>query len=367
MPIDPRPEILNAPTAHHGAFDYAELERLGLSPDAVIDFSVNSNPYGPPPGVRDALAAVPLDRYPDRESLALRRRLAERHGIGIENIIIGNGTAELLQLIAFAFINPCDDVLVVQPTFSEYERVAGLAGGNIRRFTMTAEDGFSINTDHARQFLIECYPKVAFVCNPNNPTGQIVNHKQLAEWTAVNTETLFVIDEAYINFAPGQHSTEILRHPPHNRDNVLIVRSLTKDYALAGLRLGYAMGAAPLIATLARLRPAWNVNALAQAAGIAVLDQGAWLNDTIAQLHENKRTLTAELTALGYAPLPSVVNYFLMRVGDAADFRTRLLKHNVMVRDATSFGLPEYVRIATRTPDENTKLIAAIKAIAANP
>ncbi|MEL6148265.1 MAG: aminotransferase class I/II-fold pyridoxal phosphate-dependent enzyme [Chloroflexota bacterium] len=133
MTIKPRPEILNAAPAVHGAFDSAELERLGLSPDEVIDFSVNSNPYGPPPGVREAIANVPLDRYPDRECIALRRKLAEHHGgsrmrISIENVLVGNGTSELLQLIALAYLRAEHKVLILKPTFSEYERVIGLAG-----------------------------------------------------------------------------------------------------------------------------------------------------------------------------------------------------------------------------------------------
>src|SRR5262245_56118897 len=124
--IEPKHDILNTVPAHHGAFDYAELARLKLSPDEIIDFSVNSNPYGPPPGVREAIAAVPLDRYPDRECLALRQRLAAIHGVEIENIVVGNGTAELLQLIALAFLERDACALMPQVTFSEYARVVSL-------------------------------------------------------------------------------------------------------------------------------------------------------------------------------------------------------------------------------------------------
>ncbi|NDJ78122.1 MAG: aminotransferase class I/II-fold pyridoxal phosphate-dependent enzyme, partial [Chloroflexi bacterium] len=130
-PISPRPEVLRAPSAQHGALDFNELDHLGLEPDAILDFSVNSNPFGPSPMVRDVLQTVPLDRYPDRESLALRRTLAERFNVQLDQIVVGNGTAELLWLIALAFIRPGDHVLIIGPTFDEYARAAALMGAQV--------------------------------------------------------------------------------------------------------------------------------------------------------------------------------------------------------------------------------------------
>ncbi|MEO0598510.1 MAG: aminotransferase class I/II-fold pyridoxal phosphate-dependent enzyme, partial [Chloroflexota bacterium] len=146
-------------------------------------------------------------------------------------------------------------------------------------------------------------------------------------------------------------------------DNVLYVRSLTKDYALAGLRLGYAIGHPDIIEAIRRVRPAWNVNALAQSAGLTVLDEGDWLKSCVQQLHQDKEKLVAGIEKLGLPVMPSYVHYFLVNVGDATAFRSELLKHKIMVRDCTSFGLPEYVRIATRTPEDNAKLLQAIEAI----
>jgi len=360
--IQPRREILNTPPAHHGALDYDELRRLGYSPDEVTDFSVNSNPYGPPPGVREALSRVPLDRYPDRECIALREKLAERHNVNVEQIVVGSGTAELLLLIALAFLRPGDRAAVPEVTFSEYGRVASIVGAAVQSLTWMPKNGHAFfdpqvqMRDAAARF---AGVRLVFLCNPNNPDGTHLPASWISErWVAQHPETLFVIDEAYANFLPEPES--IIGPMP---SNLLVVRSLTKDYALAGLRLGYAVGHPDLIEAVRRVRPAWNVSALAQAAGLAVLDQDGWLRDTVRRLHDDKRELAAGLRALGLQPLPSSVHYFLINVGNGADFRSRLLRRRIMVRDCASFGLPQYVRIATRTPGENAQLIEAVRLI----
>lgn len=359
--IHPRSETNAIPPAHHGAFDYDELKRLGYKPDEVLDFSVNSNPYGPPPGVHEALACVPLERYPDRECLALREKLAERHGVKPEHIVVGNGTAELLLLIALAFLRPGERVVVPEATFGEYERTAKIAGADVRilRWMTTGSRTFF----DAEAQLIEATAtfdrtSLVFLCNPNNPDGAywpvdwLVKH-----WIDRHPSILFVVDEAYANFLPEPESCTA-----HMPPNLIVVRSMTKDYALAGLRLGYAVGPPRLIEAIGRFRPTWNVNALAQAAGLAVLDQELWLRTTVAQLHHDKQMLVSRLRSLGLRPLPSSVHYFLVEVGDGANFRAELLQHKIMLRDCASFGLPNYVRIATRRPHDNAQLLAALEA-----
>lgn len=347
--IQPKSEILNTPPAHHGAFDYDELRRLGYSPDEVIDFSVNSNPYGPPSGVREAIARVPLDRYPDRECIALREKLAEQHNVNINNIVVGNGTAELFMLIGQAFLRPNDRIIIPDVTFSEYERVAQIAGASVESLASPLK----LQNAHFNNV------NMVFLCNPNNPDGtHLPTNTMIEQWAKKYPKMLFVIDEAYANFLLEPESII-----SHMLPNVIAVRSLTKDYAIAGLRLGYAVGHPDLIEAIRRVRPAWNVNGLAQAAGLAVLDQHDWLRETIQQLHDNKRELVEGLRNLGLNPMDSSVHYFLVNVGDGAAFRSKLLKHKIMVRDCASFGLPDYVRIATRTPEDNAKLLKAVEAI----
>lgn len=339
----------------HGAFDFAELERLGLSPDDILDFSANSNPFGPSPLVREALANVALDRYPDRESLALRRLLAERLSLTPEQILVGNGSAELIQLAAQAFLRPGDSALVLGPTFGEYARAAQLAGADVHHWAASPRDGFAFHADEISMKLAERH-RVVFICNPNNPTGQCLPTAMIQQWAATYVETLFIVDEAYLPFVPRMQSAIDFNAP-----NLFILRSMTKDYALAGLRLGYALGAAGLIATLAAQRPPWNVNALAQAAGRAALQDQMHLTQTLAQLRKEKDLLVVGLKNMGYHPLPSRTHFFLLPVPQAASFRAALLRYGILVRDCASFGLPHYIRIAPRRPAENLRLLETIQ------
>lgn len=342
----------------HGAPDYAELERLGLDPEGVLDFSVNSNPYGPSPAVREAVARVPLDCYPDREALALRRALAERLDVLPARIVVGNGTAELIWLVAFAFLQPMDRVLVAGPTFGEYCRAASLMGAQVQTWIARPEQEFATDPEEVEQRIRETRPRMVFVCNPNNPTGTIVPPEAMAAWAYAYPGTLFVIDEAYLAFAPGLKSALSL-----GADNILVLRSMTKDYALAGLRLGYAVGHGPIIAALSRVRPAWNVNALAQAAGLAALGDEAHRRQSLQALAQAREELVTGMAELGLPPLPSATHFFLVRVEDGAAFRRTLLRQGILVRDCASFGLPAYVRIATRRPEENARLLEAIRTI----
>jgi len=358
LAVSPRSEVLATSLAQHGALDYAELARLGLDPDAVLDFSVNSNPYGPSAAVKRALAYIPLDRYPDREALALRCALADRLGLSPTQVVVGNGTAELLWLVALAFVRAGDRVLVVGPTFGEYHRVACLMGARVGVWAARPEQGFSVEPQEVARLLQQSAPRLAFVCHPNNPTGRTLPTEVIPAWANAQPQTLFVVDEAYLAFAPGLCSAL-----DAGADNVLVLRSMTKDYALAGLRLGYAVGHPSVIAALGQVRPAWNVNAMAQAAGVAALSDEAHVQESLAALGRAKDELVTALGSLGLAPLPSAVHFFLMHAGDGRAFRQALLEKGILVRDCASFGLPTYVRIATRRPEENAKLLAAISAL----
>jgi histidinol-phosphate aminotransferase len=355
--LSPRPEVAATSSVYHGALDYAELEQLGLNPDEVLDFSVNSNPYGPSSAVRPLLTQVPVERYPDREALTLRRALADRMGVSPAQILVGNGTAELLWLVAVAFIRPGDQSLIIGPTFGEYRRVALLMGAKVETWTATRERGFAVEPEGIALRLHELEPRLVFVCNPNNPTGTVLSPEVIPAWAAAHPQTLFVVDEAYLAFAPGLRSALTA-----SEDNILVLRSMTKDYALAGLRLGYAVGHPSVIDALGHTRPAWNVNALAQAAGVAALGDQAHLRMSLDALIRAKAELVTALSDEGLAPLPSAVHFFLVQVGDGCAFRQALLSEGILVRDCASFGLPAYVRIATRRPEENARLVAAVSA-----
>ncbi len=354
--ILPRPEVQRTPLDQHGALDFAELARLGISPDEIIDFSVNSNPYGPSPYVADAIQRAVIDRYPDRESLALRDALAQQFNLNRAQIIIGNGTAEILWLIALALVRPTDRALILAPTFGEYARSIALMGAHIER--LQAQRDFTFTAETIHQTLSVTAPRLAFICNPNNPTGSILAPQIIRELATAHPQTLFIIDEAYLQFVPQMPSSIALGLP-----NLLVLRSMTKDYAIAGLRLGYALGPVELIAALAKVRPPWNVNAVAQEVGLASLMDATYLSKTISRLQTAKRDLVNGIQALGLAPSPSATHYFLVHVRNAAEMRRQLLERRIQVRDCASFGLPEHIRIATKTPPENEKLLTALKEI----
>lgn len=356
--ITPRRVVLDTPLDRHGALDFAELERLGIDPDTIIDFSTSTNPFGPSPAVRKAIKKAAIERYPDRESIALRRALSAKLNVSSDRIMVGNGTAELIWLLCFACIRPSEPIIILGPTFGEYRRSAALMEARIVTVTARAENGFSVNEQMVSRALAEIQPRLAFICNPNNPTGAILQPDVIGQWTKQHPHTLFVIDEAYIQFVPGMESALTL-----NQHNVVVLRSMTKDYAIAGLRLGYVVAAPEIIEALSKVRPPWSVNAVAQAAGLAALDDEAYLRETMEKLRAAKIDLLAGLDGLELSPVTRSTNYFLIKVGSGAAFRSKLLAQRVQVRDCDSFGLPAYIRLATRRPEENKLLLDAIKQV----
>lgn len=356
--IQPRSEIARTSAVHHGAPDYTELEILGVSPDDVLDFSVNSNPFGPSHKVWEALREVSLERYPDRDAVALRRLLSNRLNMHPNRILVGNGTSELIQMVCFAYLERGDTVMALTHTFGEYQRAASLMGARYVEFQTSAEKGFQVDVVALKEYLAAQNPKICFFCNPNNPTGAMMQAEVITALVKAFPQTLFAIDEAYMAFAEEDESVISCR-----AENLLVLRSVTKDYALAGLRLGYAVGDTRVIEAVQRVRPAWNVNAMAQAAGLAAIADEAYLQETMRQLRAANSEFRAQLEGLGAELVPSRVHYFLMKVGNAAACRSELLRERIQVRDCFSFDLPAYVRIATKRPEENERLIEVLEGI----
>ncbi len=358
MPPEPRRPVATVLPAVHGALDFAELRRVGIDPDEILDFSSNTNPYGPSPAVRAALANVPIDRYPDRESLALRAALADFVGVPADQILVGNGASELIWLAALAFARPRCPVVVVGPTYGEYARAASLTDSNVVFWRARAEDNFAPDPGALWRELARVHPWLVFLCSPNNPTGAIFPTNALAWLAPRHPAALFVVDEAYLPFAVGAGSALDLA-----ADNVLVLSSMTKDFGLAGLRLGYAVGPEPVIAALRRGQMPWSVSTPAQAAGVAALADLAHRDRSLDLLRQAKAGLLTGFARLGLSPLPSAVPFFLVRVGDGGAFRDALLARRILVRDCASFGLPDYVRISTRRPEENECLLAAVREV----
>ena len=357
MSLLPRAEAKGITPSQHGGIDYAELEALGIASEEILDFSANLNPFGPPPGVREALGRINITHYPDSEATRLRRFLAEKLGLRIEDILVGSGSTELIRLVALAYFGQGDQVLIIEPTFGEYEVACQITGASLIRQRLSAEKGFRLNMEETIELIHRHCPKGIFITNPNNPTGQYLSRKEFKGLLNVSQDSLVVLDEAYIAFVdnawPSLNMIE--------GNNLLILRSITKDYALAGLRLGYGVAQGELIDTMRRICPPWNVNAIAQQVGIIAIQAEGYLRRCQVKLKKAKDYLIVELSRLGFSLVPSEANFFLVEVGDAREFRYNLLKHKILVRDCTSFGLSGYVRIAPRTLPECHRLVAAIR------
>jgi histidinol-phosphate aminotransferase len=360
--LRPKPNIEGLAPVSHGGIDYAELANLGISADQVLDFSVSTNPFGPPPGLREALSEASLDRYPDSGSLELRLSLAKKLGISAKNLIIGSGSTELIRMAATAFFGQHDTVVILKPTYGEYELACRIAGADVIHQPLSEEQGFQINLTQLLDLIQRRRPRGIFLCNPNNPTGQYLSQNQVEQIVEAAKDSLVILDEAYIAFTENTWSSlDLIR-----RDNVVILRSMTKDYALAGLRLGYAAAAGSIIPVLEKVKPPWNVSSMAQIAGIYALKSESYLEKSCYRIKDCRKYLVGNLTNLGFTVLPSEANFFLVKVSDAAGLRQALLGKGILVRDCTSFGLPQYIRLAARPEEECRKLIAAVKETGVN-
>ncbi|MDP6825099.1 MAG: histidinol-phosphate transaminase, partial [Dehalococcoidales bacterium] len=266
MSLRPRPEIENLKACPHGGLNYAELEASGLTSEAVLDFSVCTNPFPPPPRVRKMLHTAAIGQYPDSETTEIRGRLSERLAVPRDNIIVGSGTTELIRLIALAYFQPGDRILLFQPTYGEYEMASLITSAEPVKQKLKAEDNFTPRLAETIELIRRHHPRAAFICNPNNPTSRYLSRQEVETVRDALGDALLIIDEAYVNFTLGSWSSIDLI----STSNVVILRSMTKDYALAGLRLGYAIARREIIHSLRQVCPPWNVNVMAQKMGAAV-------------------------------------------------------------------------------------------------
>lgn len=356
MPLRARPEVETLPACPHGGPDYAELEGLGFSADDVIDFSVSANPFGPLPGIEEAVRSAVIDRYPDSESAEIRRALARNLRVEPENIVVGSGSMELIRLITSAYLGREYSVLIPHPTFGEYEVACRIAGCRIVNHGTWEDHGFRLDMQEFVSAVRHNRPNAVFLCNPNNPTGQYLGREDVERVLSASDDMLLVLDEAYVSFVEGPwRSLDMVNHR-----NLVVLRSMTKDYGLAGLRLGYAVAHPDVIRMLRKVCPPWNVNAVAQAAGVFAVGATEYVEESRRKVLEARDFVVRELSKLGFSPLPTEAHFFLVKVGNATRFRDRLFRQGIVVRDCSSFGLREYVRIAPRTMPECERLIRAI-------
>ncbi|MCI0796024.1 MAG: histidinol-phosphate aminotransferase family protein [Chloroflexi bacterium] len=344
--------------AVHGGLDLAELRRLGLDPRAVLDFSSSINPLGAPPGVMNAIADVNIAAYPDSDCLELREALGGSLNLEPDRILVGNGSTELIHLLATAFLSKGDGAVIFGPAFGEYLAACAAQGVEPVELVANEADDFRWDIAEACQSIRELRPGMVFLCNPNNPTGLYLDEDKVRRIAAAASASgVLVLDEAYVSFVDGAWDSR----PLLEISNVVLLRSMTKDYALTGLRLGYMLSSPEVIAGVKARQYSWSVNAAAQAAGVMCLGRQDHLEQGREAVRIGKAYLVDALVSMGLKCRVGAANFLLASVGDATTIRLRLLKeHGICVRDCASFGLPGYIRIGVRKMDDCRRLVAAL-------
>jgi len=336
-----------------------ELEReLGIH-DAV-KLASNENPLPPSDRVQQAIiAALPhLNRYPDGSGYYLRQAIAKKHGFTPDQVVLGNGSNDLIELVVRAFMRPGDEAVVPHPSFVVYPMIVQAVGG-IRVMVMLRDYRLDLE---AMARAITPHTKVVFIANPNNPTATIVTADEVEHFMArVPERTIVIFDEAYMEFAHGPDFPETLSLIRQGR-KVVVLRTLSKAASLAGLRLGYAIADADAVALMNRIRQPFNVNSLAQVAALAALEDENHVVECVRMIDAGKAYLTDEFRTLGLKTVPSRANFILVDVGrSAADIYQKLLHEGVIVRPMTAFGMETALRISVGTPDENRRLVKGLR------
>ncbi len=338
-----------------------ELEReLGIA-DA-IKLASNENPLAPSNRVQKALVAAltTLNRYPDGSGFYLRQALAKKHGVTAEQVILGNGSNELIELLVRSFLKPGDEAIVPHPSFVVYPMIVQAAGG-IRVMVMLKDYRLDLE---AMARATNTLTKLVFIANPNNPTATIVTADEVEHFMGrIPERTIVVFDEAYIEFALGPDFPDALNYIRQGR-KVIVLRTFSKANSLAGLRVGYGIADADATALMNRIRQPFNVNSLAQVAALAALEDEAHVLECVRMIEAGRHYLYDEFKALGLKYVPSRANFILVDVGrSAADIYQKLLHQGVIVRPLTSFGMDSTLRITVGTPEENRRLVKVLRAV----
>ncbi len=344
----------------HGGLRPSEARALGLDPASVLDLSVNVNPYGPHPDVVEAIQRARVDVYPDPEATEVRVALGERWSVVPERVAFGNGASELLWALAQVLVPGGGRLLLVEPAFSELRAAAEAAGASIVSWRADPAAGLAPDLAAVGREIDRTLPAVVALATPTSPSGAAVPHDALLTLAFGHPDVTFLLDESFLSLSDGHAD---LDEPLP--DNVIRIRSMTKDHALPGLRVGYLLAPPEVVRAVDGVRQAWPTGTLAQAAALAALAQEPFVAESRSRLRSDRRALLDGLRALGYAPLPSTAPYLVFDAGDAAALRARLLTRGVLVRDCGSFGLPGFVRAAARPEHERARFLAALAKVRA--
>jgi histidinol-phosphate aminotransferase len=368
MPNHFGPEYVRAIAPYQAGKPIAEVAReFGLDEAAIVKLASNENPFGVPESARQAMlqAALDIGRYPDANGFELKAALAARYAVPADWITLGNGSNDILELAAHAFVQQGQAVVYAQYSFAVYALATQGVGA---RAIVVPAAAYGHDLD-AMAAAIDADTRLVFIANPNNPTGTFIPAAEIEAFIRrVPAHVVVVLDEAYNEFlAPEQQyeSAAWVKQYP----NLLVSRTFSKAYGLAGLRVGFAIAQPALTDLMNRIRQPFNVNSMAQAAAIAALNDSAFLQKGAANNAAGYQQFIEAFDALGLEYVPSYGNFVMLRVGDddgaGARVNLALLKQGVIVRPVGNYGLPQWLRVSIGLPQENAVLIAALtKALA---
>jgi histidinol-phosphate aminotransferase len=342
----------------------AEVQREYALTD-VIKLASNENPVGASPkaqeAIRDALAELHL--YPDGGQTLLKQALARRFSVSEDMIVIGNGSDEVITLICQTFLEPGDEVIVPTPSFSEYDFGTILMGADVVAVPLNSDFSYDLNA-----FLdaITERTKIIFLCSPNNPTGTYIREGEFREFIRkVPPHVLVIVDEAYNEYVEASDYAQGIDFLKEGY-NLIVMRTFSKLFGLAALRVGYGIGPSEIIGYVSRTREPFNVNHLAQVAALAALEDEEHIAMSRRVNSDGKRQLYEGLAALGLSYVPSETNFILFDTGaDAKQIFQSLLKKGVIVRDGGIFGLPTYIRVSIGTKEQNARFLHELQAVLA--
>jgi histidinol-phosphate aminotransferase len=359
MSLPFNPNLKNLPVYQPGRPIEEVARELGLPADSIIKVASNENPFGPSPlavaAMQKALSGTNL--YPDGNAFYLKQKLAAKLGIEPANLVLGNGSNEIIEFVGHALLTPDADVVVSQFCFAVYPIVTKLFGANL--ITVPAK-----NYGHDLPAMLRAItPKtrIVFVANPNNPTGTLAPREELIKFVnEVPDDVLLVMDEAYLEFLDDPLDlVSLIRLGA--RKNLILMRTFSKIYGLAGLRIGYGIGNPEFIAALEKIRQPFNINLLAQTAALAALDDVEHVRKTRQNNFAGLEFFEAAFRNLKLEYVPSNANFILVRVGDGRRIFEAIQKKGVIVRPMSGYQLPEWIRISIGTPQENERCLGALK------
>lgn len=332
----------------------------GKNVSGAVKLASNENPFGPSPKALEAIAkeAKNLQIYPDQKSILLREALAKILNLPDNCIICGNGSDDIMQILASTYLNPGEEVVVSKNTFSIYGLVTKIFGGHLIEVPMK---DYEIDLEGLAA-AITPKTKIIFFANPNNPTGTAISAAAFDLFLKkVPENVLIVIDEAYIEFAESKDIPKTLDYIRAGK-NIVVLRTFSKFYGLAGLRVGYGVARQELIAPMFRTKMPFNVNRLAQAGALAALEDMAFLDKTYKNNVEGKKYFYSGFDKLGLDYKKTESNFLFVNPKKSADeLFLSLMKQGIIIRPLTSFGLPEAIRVSIGTPEQNQRLVAALK------